>query len=111
MGLATLLSMAIFLGIVAGEMPKTTTLPLLGKNIIEYFIQSRKQCVNFRFLCVSRAAFMHSWCWNCNVDNSSASKSDNQGFASSQLADYDHIFQFQKVYETGEEVKYDELHR
>uniref|UniRef100_A0A914XQD0 Neurotransmitter-gated ion-channel ligand-binding domain-containing protein n=1 Tax=Plectus sambesii TaxID=2011161 RepID=A0A914XQD0_9BILA len=30
MGLATLLFMAVILGIVAGEMPKTTTLPLLG---------------------------------------------------------------------------------
>uniref|UniRef100_A0A914VRR9 Neurotransmitter-gated ion-channel ligand-binding domain-containing protein n=1 Tax=Plectus sambesii TaxID=2011161 RepID=A0A914VRR9_9BILA len=30
MGLATLLSMAVILGIVAGEMPKTKTLPLLG---------------------------------------------------------------------------------
>uniref|UniRef100_A0A914VRR4 Neurotransmitter-gated ion-channel ligand-binding domain-containing protein n=1 Tax=Plectus sambesii TaxID=2011161 RepID=A0A914VRR4_9BILA len=36
MGLATLLSMAIILGIVAGEMPKSKTLPLLG--IINTFL-------------------------------------------------------------------------
>uniref|UniRef100_A0A914WEC6 Uncharacterized protein n=1 Tax=Plectus sambesii TaxID=2011161 RepID=A0A914WEC6_9BILA len=34
MGLATLLSMAVILGIVAGEMPKTTTLPLLGFYVL-----------------------------------------------------------------------------
>uniref|UniRef100_A0A914UU34 Neurotransmitter-gated ion-channel transmembrane domain-containing protein n=1 Tax=Plectus sambesii TaxID=2011161 RepID=A0A914UU34_9BILA len=34
MGLATLLSMAVILGIVAGEMPKTKTLPLLGYYVL-----------------------------------------------------------------------------
>uniref|UniRef100_A0A914VNL0 Neurotransmitter-gated ion-channel ligand-binding domain-containing protein n=1 Tax=Plectus sambesii TaxID=2011161 RepID=A0A914VNL0_9BILA len=34
MGLATLLSMAVILGIVAGEMPKTETLPLLGYYVL-----------------------------------------------------------------------------
>uniref|UniRef100_A0A914VPS4 Uncharacterized protein n=1 Tax=Plectus sambesii TaxID=2011161 RepID=A0A914VPS4_9BILA len=34
MGLTTLLSMAVLLGIVAGEMPKTTTLPLLGFYVL-----------------------------------------------------------------------------
>uniref|UniRef100_A0A914W5A1 Neurotransmitter-gated ion-channel ligand-binding domain-containing protein n=1 Tax=Plectus sambesii TaxID=2011161 RepID=A0A914W5A1_9BILA len=38
MGLATLLSMAIILGIVAGEMPKTTTLPLLGFYVLAELI-------------------------------------------------------------------------
>uniref|UniRef100_A0A914WRA2 Neurotransmitter-gated ion-channel ligand-binding domain-containing protein n=1 Tax=Plectus sambesii TaxID=2011161 RepID=A0A914WRA2_9BILA len=38
MGIATLLSLAIILGIVAGEMPKSTTLPLLG--IINIFLAS-----------------------------------------------------------------------
>uniref|UniRef100_A0A914UXE5 Neurotransmitter-gated ion-channel ligand-binding domain-containing protein n=1 Tax=Plectus sambesii TaxID=2011161 RepID=A0A914UXE5_9BILA len=36
MGLATLLSMAVILGIIADEMPKTTTLPLLG-TVITYW--------------------------------------------------------------------------
>uniref|UniRef100_A0A914XRA0 Neurotransmitter-gated ion-channel ligand-binding domain-containing protein n=1 Tax=Plectus sambesii TaxID=2011161 RepID=A0A914XRA0_9BILA len=40
MGMATLLSMAVILGIVAGEMPKTTTLPLLGT--INTFLASIK---------------------------------------------------------------------
>uniref|UniRef100_A0A914VP84 Uncharacterized protein n=1 Tax=Plectus sambesii TaxID=2011161 RepID=A0A914VP84_9BILA len=34
MGMATLLSMAVILGIVAGEMPKSTTLPLLGYYVL-----------------------------------------------------------------------------
>uniref|UniRef100_A0A914WKU3 Neurotransmitter-gated ion-channel transmembrane domain-containing protein n=1 Tax=Plectus sambesii TaxID=2011161 RepID=A0A914WKU3_9BILA len=34
MGLATLLSMAVILGIVAGDMPKSTTLPLLGFYVL-----------------------------------------------------------------------------
>ncbi len=32
MGLATMLSMAVILGIVADEMPKSSTLPLLGNK-------------------------------------------------------------------------------
>uniref|UniRef100_A0A914X9G6 Uncharacterized protein n=1 Tax=Plectus sambesii TaxID=2011161 RepID=A0A914X9G6_9BILA len=38
MGLATLLSMAMILGIVAEEMPKTTTLPLLGYYVLAELI-------------------------------------------------------------------------
>uniref|UniRef100_A0A914UY62 Neurotransmitter-gated ion-channel ligand-binding domain-containing protein n=1 Tax=Plectus sambesii TaxID=2011161 RepID=A0A914UY62_9BILA len=38
MGLATLLSMAVILGIVAGEMPKATTLPLLGFYVLAELI-------------------------------------------------------------------------